>query len=317
MILVRPSSAENNAGPLFAIEKAFDPHFSKANTLNIYTDALFLLKYVKEGDWSGVQKGLSFDKEKLFHSSYSFGTTFHINFLAMVEDFKAHIIGVGSSQLIFSMNSAPNFYEIVPPLINGLMGTMDDPKALGEAPYLNFPLSIIQWVLQQTDASALAPYLLKYRKSKKPLNLYGVWDSWDNNSTTHYQVNLYGSLGLPTYTDKAKKWEPDPTLPGYNSIKSKAFPKGGVSENLTVNGVKHTVSGQFFKETCHPMLNVYFCFNNWERQYPPYKKLAKPEIVMAPTCEIHHQVKPMFKAALEGKTPVIAAPGGSCKELYK
>ncbi|MFT7621133.1 MAG: hypothetical protein ACI9WU_000294 [Myxococcota bacterium] len=310
------AGAAASVGPMFAIGEDADPLIVEANLLAITTDTLALLRYLKEGDWSQVLDGLSFDTTRVYHQSLSFGTSFGTPVMALA-DFEGIVSSVGTGQvLMINMSMAPVNALTAAGIIFLTLGLPSGPDELQTGAYKDFMLGLHGWLHERGDPLPWAPHVLRHRADDDLPDVVSSGNSWDETLYNPTQFSYSNAIGLPAYT-AGPEWTLDSTVPGSSRIVATEYPPTGISGNVTYNGQKTTAAIFYRDRSCHAQVVTALCAERFEHPYPPITTLETPIISDSPICQLHNQAS-AFIGSLEGGDDhaLVVAPGGSCEDLY-
>jgi len=311
-----PKSGAQSVAPLFAIEYDADPLIIEANLLQITADTYTLVRYLKEGDWSQILPGLTFDASHMFHNSLSFGTAFSTPLQALSDDFVGIASSVGTVQVLpINMPMAPGNAVQASGILNLALGTPTLPADLQAAAYQDFMVSLHYWLHQRGDPLPYAPHVLRFRPSDKLPAVVSNGNSWDETLYNPAQLTYANAIGLPTYTS-GEEWTLDATVPGADTLNATPAPAGAITGNANF-GPATTTAAIFFRDrSCHAQVLTALCSEVWKHPYPPMEALEPGTTDYSPVCAIHTQIAAFNKSLLNGTTAEIIAPAGTCEALY-
>jgi hypothetical protein len=309
--------ATETVAPLFAIADRFDPSIIEANLLTIPFETKILVRYLKEGDWSQVQAGLSFDADLIFHQSLSFGTSFTTSLMAVSDDFRGIVNSVGSVMMVSAnLPVAPNNASLAAPILAttlGLKSTTDDLKA---GAWRDPVIAMFQWLSERGEAVAYAPFVLRHREGTKPLSVLSSSDSWDETLYSPPEITFNNAYGLPVFAPGAA-WTVDATIPGAESVSGAPIAAAGVSGNLDFGGRKDSAGLFYNASSCHSQLVAPLCAQSYETPHAPATKRATPLVFASPICQLQRQILDFNETFLTGAGPgAIVPPSGTCEDLY-
>jgi hypothetical protein len=309
--------ATETVAPLFAIADRFDPSIIEANLLTIPFETKVLVRYLKEGDWSQVQPGLSFDAGHIFHQSLSFGTSFTTSLMAVSDDFRGIVNSVGSVMMVSSnLPVAPNNASLAAPILTTSLGLKSTPDELKAGAWRDPVMSMLQWLSERGEAVAYAPFVLRHRDSATPLSVLSSSDSWDETLYSPPEITFNNAYGLPVFETSAA-WTVDATIPGASTVVGAALDAAGVSGNASYGG-RNDSAGLFYNaRSCHAQLVTPLCSQAFDAPHPPATKKATPDVFDSPICQLQHQIRAFNDSLLAGPGPgLIVPPSGTCADLY-
>ena len=295
--------ATETVGPLFALPFELDPERMEGNLITIAAENLLAIRYLREGDWSTLVPGLSFDPDAIFHTSLSFGSSFTTATFALVDP--SHVKGVVQSVpsgCIFACNllMAPSNAGLAATIAKSVFGSPWELSDLIEVGYRDFGVGMVQWLSQRADPLAWARQM-----GAAPIPMLNSSNSWDETLTTAAQITFNNAVGYAVYT--TPEWTLDPTGPGAGTVSSQVY-AGPVSN----------VKGMFYDSgSCHSQLVSPLCVNNYETERPPRVSLANKTVRTSRVCELHTQAERFFQTLMMGISGgELIAPSGSCDLLY-
>ena len=305
-----------NMGPLLGLSENIDPMVIEANLFTVSLDTYMLVRYIKEADFSILEQGLSFNKDKMFHNSLSLGTGFTTSLHAMRNEFVGIINSVGTGHITsLAFANSPNYHGTIIMILNTMFGTETNVESLIQGPYGNLILSLHQWLYQRSDPIAHAPYVIRHRIDNKNMNILSFGDSWDETLYIGAQLTYNNALGLPVYTNN-NDFVLDKTVPGGDSVNETLISENGISDNVEFNSTIHTVGSFFNKKSCHGQSVECVCNQAHVHPYPPFVDYANEDnSYLTPICQLHNSSGVFIKSILNDN-PIIKAPFGSCDELY-
>jgi len=311
-----PTAAVAAVAPLFAISASADPLVIEANLLTISADTATLLRYLREGDWSQVHPELSFDPDRIFHQSLSFGTSFHTPLLALEDGF-AGVVGSVASGGILSVNllMAPVNAAQAASVLSAVLGLKTPVAQLNTLSLVDPALSIHQWLHERGDPLPYAPFVLRHRPTTSLPPLLHSGNSWDETLYAPAQISYARALGLPSYTHGAE-WTIDPAIPGAERLESEPAPDGGLADNVGFAGGTTTAAIFWRSESCHGQMHTAICAQSFEHPYPPIRLLPDPIVRDSPLCALHAQLGAFLSSILVGGPAAIGPPAGTCEEVY-
>lgn len=311
-----PGSAVAAVAPLFAIGAAADPLVIEANLLTIAADTATLLRYVREGDWSQVLAGLSFDPQRIFHESLSFGTSFHTPLVALEDGF-AGVVGSVATGDVLSVNllMAPVNATQAAAVLGAVLGLRTGASQLNTFSLGDPALSIHQWLHERGDPLPYAPFVLRHRPTAALPPVLHSCDSWDETLYSPAQITYAQAFGLPPYTHGAE-WTIDATIPGAQTLTAQPAPAAPLSGNATFAGGTTTAAIFFRSEACHAQAHTAICADSFEHPYPPIRLLPDPNVKPSPVCALHAQLGSFLTSILDGGPAEIVPPEGTCEALY-
>ena len=312
-----PTGGPETVGQLFALPLQLNPNISEGNLIMMAGDTHAITRYLKEGDWSQVVEGLSFNPAMVFHQGLSYGTSFTTPVLALTQDYAAEIWSVGSGGMVASnLLVAPSNAELASGFTRFTLGLKTSADELMAAAWLDPVVGLIQWLSQRGDPLSYAPYVLRHRKDDYALPILASGNSWDETLNTRAQMSFGKAMGFPAYSAGAT-WTLDPTQPAGESVDAQPYPDAGLSGNVTFGDRTHSAAIFYAQESCHAMQVRPNCTRDHVLEYPPVTKLDT-SVVNAPLiCELQHQALNFMTSVLSPDQPVeIGAPGGTCEALY-
>jgi len=309
-------SAVSSVGPLYAVGFGANPAVIEANLLTIAADTATLLRYVREGDWSQVLPGLSFDADRIFHDSVSFGTSFTTPLLALDDGFAGLVGSVGSGYMLsVNLLMAPVNAVQAGGVLTAVLGLKTGIAQLSALSLVDPVLTLHQWLQERGDPMPYAPYVLRHRPGAPLPPIVHAVDSWDETLYSPAQISYVAALGLPVYTSGAE-WTVDPAIPGAERLHAQEAPAAPLSGNAAF-GERTTTAAVFFRsESCHGMINIAVCRESFEHPYPPVRLLPAPISSPSPICPLHGQMGAFLGSILEGGPAELGPPVGTCDELY-
>jgi hypothetical protein len=309
-------TAVASVAPLYAVGVQADPGVIEANLLTIAADTATLLRYVREGDWSQVLPGLSFDPDRVFHQSVSFGTSFHTPLLALEDGFAGLVGSVGSGYMLtVNLLMAPVNAAQAGGVLSAVLGLKTGGAQLMTFSLVEPVLALHQWLQERGDPMPYAPYLLRHRAGTPLPPIVHSADSWDETLYSPAQLSYAVALGLPVYT-AGVEWTIDPGIPGAERLAAQPAPVGPLSGNAVFGGGT-TTAGIFFRaESCHGMVNTAVCKESFEHPYPPVRLLPHPVPKPSPICALHAQMGVFLTSILDGGPVEIVPPAATCGEVY-
>ncbi len=311
-----PGSAAASVGQLYALSSSLKPDLIEANTLSIVAENYTLLRYVKEGDWSGLVPGLAFDDTRIFHQSLSFGTSYSTALLALSDDFRGIVGSVGSSYILnVNMPMGPSNAFQAGTIIKYALGLVTTEQELQGNSLVDLPIGILAWLAERGDSHSFAPYILRHRPSDGPLPaIVHSGNTWDETLFNMAQLTFANAIGLPTFT-AGEPWTIGAEVPGADLLAATVW-TDVVSNNVTFKG-KTTTAGIFWQHhACHAQVLTALCAQRFEHPYPPLKMLATEIPEASPICGLHSQVGSFLSSLIEGDVAEIVSPIATCDDTY-
>ncbi|MBT9557762.1 MAG: hypothetical protein IV100_17130 [Myxococcales bacterium] len=311
-----PGSAAASVGQLYALSASLQPNLIEANTLSIVADNYAVLRYLKEGDWTGLVPGLAFDDARIFHESLSFGTSYSTALLALADDFKGIVGSVGSSYILnVNMPMGPANAFQAGSIIKYALGLVTTEQELQANSLVDLPIGILAWLAERGDSHSFAPYILRHRPSDGPLPaVVHSGNTWDETLFNMAQLTFANAIGLPTFT-AGEPWTIGSDVPGADLLAATAW-TNAISNNVTFGG-KTTTAGIFWQHhACHAQVLTALCAQRFEHPYPPLKLLSKELPEASPICGLHSQIGTFLSSLLEGDVGLIVSPTATCNETY-
>ncbi len=309
--------ATETVAPLFAIADRFDPAIIEANLLTIPFETRVLVRYLKEGDWSQVQAGLTFDPDLIFHQSLSFGTSFTTSLMAVSDDFRGVVNSVGSVMMVSAnLPVAPNNAGLAAPILATTLGLRSTSADLQAGAWRDPVIAMFQWLSERGEAVAYAPFVLRHREGTKALSVLSSSDSWDETLYSPPEISFNNAYGLQVFAPSAA-WTLDATIPGADSVSGGPLAAAGVSANLDFGGRKDSAGVFYSASSCHAQLTTPLCTQTYETPHAPASKRATPLVFASPICQLQHQILQFNESLLTGPGPgTIVPPTGTCEDLY-
>lgn len=295
--------ALETVAPLMALPKELDPAVMEGNLISIAAETLIAIRYLREGDWTGLVPDLSFDPDNVFHTSLSFGANFTTAALALSEpgEVKGAIQSVPTAYVLTAnILMAPSNAALAGTVVRGVLGSPWELGELSEAGFRDFGLSIVQWLSQRADPLAWARQL-----GASALPMLSSSNSWDETLTTTAQLTFNNALGYTVYTNA--EWTIDPTVVGAAAVVGTPF-----------TGPATGAKGMFYdKDSCHSQLVAPLCVNTYEKVAHPRPKLTTKTVEVSQICALHAQAD-HFIGSLLAANPggEIIAPEGTCETFY-
>ena len=313
-------AATDTVGQLFPIAGALDPAIIEANLVSISAEAYIAIRYLREGDWSQVQAGLSFDGDQIYHQSLSFGSSFTALLTALSDDLRGVMSAVGSVCILSAnLPMAPSNAQTVSNIVPLLTGSPTPGGELRAGGFRDFALGMIQWLSQRGDPLAWVPYVLRHRRDDVEMSILSFGDSWDETLYTPAQISYNNAFGFQTFTHEGpgeQIWTVDPDVPGAGTVKATAW-AGDVSANVTFGGRSHTAVLLYNQASCHTEVITPVCVNTYEATPAPVAARADKLVFDSPVCAIHGQMD-HFMASLAGAAAhgEVTAPSQTCESFY-
>lgn len=309
--------ATETVAPLFAIADRFDPAIIEANLLTIPFETKILVRYLKAGDWSQVQAGLSFDPDMIFHQSLSFGTSFTTSLIAISDDFRGIVNSVGSVMMVSAnLPVAPNNAALAASILATTLGLSSTAGDLQAGAWRDPVIAMFQWFSERGEAVAYAPFVLRHREGTKALSVLSSSDSWDETLYSPPEISFNNAYGLPVFAPSAA-WTLDASIPGAQSISGGPIAAAGVSANLDFGGRKDSAGLFYNASSCHAELVAPLCAQTYETPHAPASKRATTLVFASPICQLQHQILEFNESLLAGPGPgTIVPPTGTCEDLY-
>ncbi|MEZ4265119.1 MAG: hypothetical protein R3F39_01985 [Myxococcota bacterium] len=307
----------DTVAPLFAIADRFDPAIIEANLLTIPFETKVLVRYLKDGDWSQVLPGLSFDGDTIFHESLSFGTSFTTSLMAVSDDFRGIINSVGSVMMVSAnLPVAPSNATLAAPILATTLGLASTPDDLKAGAWRDPVIAMFQWLSERGEAVAYAPFVLRHREGTKPMSVLSSGDSWDETLFSPPEITFNNAYGLQVFTPSAD-WTLDATIPGSESVTGSPIAPTGIAQNLNFTGRLDSGGIFYNSKSCHSQLVAPLCAQSYDAPHPPATKKAAPVVFASPICQLQHQILEFQRSLLTGPGPAnIVPPSGTCEDLY-
>ena len=310
------ASAVASVAPLFAVGVDADPLVIEANLLTIVSDTATLLRYLREGDWSQVQPGLSFDPTRIVHESLSFGTSFHGALLALEDGFAAVVGSVASGEMLSAnLLMAPVNATQAAAVLASVLGLKTPHTQFQTFSLVDPILSIHQWLHERGDPMVFAPFVLRHRPTDALPPVLHSGNSWDETLYSPAQISYAAALGLVSYTS-GDEWTIDPTIPGAARIDAAPAPADAIHDNVTFGGRTTTAAIFWRNEACHGQMHAALCTQSYEHPYPPIQILHDPIARPSPICALQAQYRAFVRSVLEDGRAEIRPPSGTCDDLY-
>ena len=205
------AGAVESVGKLLGINDYFDPAIAEANTLGYMLDTYMALRYLVEGDWTPFVPGLTFNGDRLFQQSNSFGTGLTLGLSALTDRFKAVVWGAATAGLMSpSALTAPDYGPLANGIIMQVLGLKMNETQLQAQSQRSPMLSIWQWLIQRSDAGVWAPLVLRHRQGPGSVSVFHTNSSWDSTLASTGQFTLT-TLSLPCLS--RRRWTLDPEIP--------------------------------------------------------------------------------------------------------
>ncbi|MCB9735407.1 MAG: hypothetical protein H6745_22695 [Deltaproteobacteria bacterium] len=311
----------DTAGGLFALPQSLDPEVAEANTMQISIDSLFLIRLLKDGDWSQVQAGLSFDAGHIYHESLSFGTSYSTMAMALSDDWRGIVSSVGSGRIISAnLPIAPSNAFLAAGFLNAVLKLNLGIPRIEMAPWETPVLGFVQWLAERGDPLTWAPFVLRYRPTEKNMSVLSFGDSWDETLYGPAQVSYNNAFGFETFTSTGE-WTIDGTMPAAGTVEGVAFP-GTAAEPYSANvtygaAVAHTAALFYWSKSCHTLVMAPVCTQRHEQPFPPIVELETPVTYASPVCAIHGVIRD-FMATLQGSDAMggVTPPTATCDAVY-
>lgn len=310
-----PPASSVSVANLFGIGVDAEPRTTEALLLSVSSDTYTLIRHLREGDWSQVMTGLSFDGDAIFHQGISFGASLHTPLLAH-RDFRGMMESVGTGAL-FAENllvAPANALQAagIAWMTFGLAPSTAELQHLG---WFEVGMALTSWLHQKGDPLVHAPYVLRHRPPGPAVAYLGSHDGWDNYLSSIAQQRYVAAIGAPVYTH-GDEWTPDPTIPGVSLHDAQAY-ADPLSGNVVIGDIAHTAARFFLQRSCHSLVEVNVCVQIYADAYPPVVTLDVPVVTESPVCAIHAQAITFMDSLLDdGASATIAAPEGSCAAVY-
>ena len=310
-----PAGAAASVGPMYGLADAIDPMIVEGNLFTVTLDTYTLIRYLKEGDWSQVADGLSFDVSRLFHNSLSFGTCFTTALHALSDDISGIVSSAGSGGILApTVTMGPVNAGQASGLLFVSLGLKTPPLEIQAGAWTDPVLSIHQWLHQRGDPVSWAPHVLRFRDSPRPAYVTST-SSWDETLYHPAQLTFISALGVQSFTGGGE-WTLDPTVPGAETIAAASPPSGGISLNASFDSETTTAVVFHRDKACHAMVVTSLCTESFVHPYPPITELEVPVASDSPICALHGQVIGFVQSILDGGPAVVHAPSQTCAEVY-
>ncbi|MGM0578458.1 MAG: hypothetical protein ACQEXJ_22230 [Myxococcota bacterium] len=308
--------ATTTVAPLFAVPFGGDPQYMEANLLQIAAEQYTLLRLLREGDWSQVQAGLSFDPDRVLHQSLSFGSSFTTVLAALADDLAGVVTSVGSGMILSAnLPTAPSNADLAAGMLVPLLGLASDPPYLLRGAWRDPVVSMHQWLMERADPLTWAPYVVRHRPTDRALPVLGSSDSWDGTLYTPAQTTYMNAYGLEPRS-AGEDWSLDPTVPGAGTVSEVPFGGSAVTGNVTHGERTHTAVATWYARSCHSQVTSPLCVRDFEPPYPPIVPLDDPFVERSPICALQHQARGFAETILSGGPAEVVAPAGTCEDLY-
>ena len=309
--------ATSTVGGLFALPHGGDPLLIEANLLTIPMEGHLLRRYLADGDWSAVQEGLTFDADRIFHQSISFGTSFSTALAATDDDFRGIINSVGSAMILSAnLTVAPVNAGLAGFVLSSLFELKSSGFDLQAGAWRDPIMGLVQWLSQRGDSVAYAPYILRHRPTDRAMPVLSTGDSWDETLYTPAQITFNAAIGFPVYTAGAE-FTIDPTVPGAETVESTPFGADPLTGNATFGDRTHTAALTYYGFSCHTELTSAVCTVKFDVPQAPADPLGESVTTFSPVCAFQHQIRAFNDSLLgDGSAGAIVAPGGTCADLY-
>lgn len=310
------AGAVPTVGAMFGLAYDADPAIVEANLLSIATDTYTLVRLVKEGDWSQVAPGVSFDAERVFHESLSFGTTFTTVLMAGRDAFRGVVSSVGTGAILSeNLLMAPNNANLAAGVLVPTLGAKTPAFFLLQGAWREPVIALEEWLLERGDSLPYAPFVLRHRGDDFALPILSSGDSWDETLYTPAQLGYNHAYGFEVRTAGAE-FTLDPTVFGASTVTAAPFGAEPLSGNVTYGNRTATAVVTYFHEACHGELLTPVCARKIEGPTPPSTKKAVPLVFESPICAWHGQAKGFLASLLTGTEGEAGPPEGTCDELY-
>ncbi len=308
--------ATETVGGLFALKYEGDPEIVAVNLLSIAAETYTLVRYVKEGDWSSVQEGLSFDADNVFHESLSFGTTFTTVLMAARDEFRGVISSVGTGSILTeNLTVAPANAALATGILVPTLGLGTPAFELIAAPWMDPMLAMTQWLLERGDSMPYAPHVLRWRQDETEQSIIASGDSWDETLYTPAQLGFHHAYALPEFASGAE-FTLDESVYGASTVEYLPLNEPA-SGNLVIGDSHHTAAAFYFHKSCHAQVLRPVCRREFSAPQPPSTPLAEHDVFESPICAWHQQAHDFLESLLDGDGwGAVKAPGGTCAELY-
>jgi hypothetical protein len=309
--------ADVTVGNLFGLEASFSPAIIEANLLTISAELAALVRIVREGNWSALHDGLSFDAKAIHLESLSFGSTFTTGYLALSDEWRGAIGSSGSGHVLSAnLTVAPNNANLASNIVAGLLGLKTTAAELGEGAYRDPVVGLLSWLAERGDSMAFAPYVLRHRQGKAARSIVHSSNSWDETLSSMSQLRYNAAMGFEVL--EVDGFKIDSTIPGSDKLTAKSA-AAKTTANVAFDGVNHTAALFYYGESCHAELITPICSKGYKKQYPPVVALDAKDVKvsLSPICALHAQGI-AFLQSLAGGAGVgsIAPPAGDCAAVY-
>lgn len=312
------AGADKTVGPLFGINDGLDPAYIEANMLAIPAELLAVARIAKEGDWSAFHAGLSFDAERVFHVSLSFGSSFTTGAHAVSDAFRSAVGSTAAGNILgASLTVAPSNAELSGTIVQAILGLTTSAEELQRGAYRDPVVGLVMWLAERGDAMAFTPYVLRHRDDTKGFDILHSGNSWDPTLASSAQLQYNRAIGFEALTSPG--FEPDATMPGADTILAEPVADEGVSGNVTYGGIQSSAAIFYNSESCHSELITPLCTKVWASSYPPVTALADTDVTvkLSPICALHAQALAFLGSTLKGQPrATIIAPAGDCASVY-
>jgi len=289
----------------------------EANLLMIGVEAYALRRLVAEGDWSQVQADLSFNADRIFHQSISFGSTFTTVLAALDPGLRGLFTNVGSC-MIMSANLpvSPSNAELASGILSPLWGLASDAGDLQRGAWRDPIVALIQWLSERGDSLGYAPHVLRYRETAGLLPVLASGNSWDETVYTPAQITFNNAYGFPVHT-AGDDFKLDESVPGSETVSATPFPNDPLRANAVFGERRHTAALTYYSKSCHIQSIQPVCVQRYGVPQAPATALDEKSIFASPVCLWQHQALAFLRSLL-GSDPTgeIVAPAGSCEALY-
>ena len=314
-----PAGGPETVGQVFALPLQLNPGIAEGNLIMMAGDTHIMTRYLKEGDWSDLHEGLSFDPERVVHEGLSYGTSFTTPVLALTQNYAAEVWSVGSGAMVTAnLLTAPSNAELAAGFVRFTLGLATKADELMTSAWLDPVIGILQWLSQRGDPIAYAPYVLRHRTDNYELPILASGASWDHTLFAGAQMTFGKAMGFPIYS-AGETWPLDPTQPGIEMVDVTPFAGDALSANISFGERTHTAAIFHSASSCHSMQVRPLCAIDHELQYPPIVTLESPLVEDGPglVCELQHQSLAFLSSFMDPSREIeIIAPGGTCEALY-
>ncbi|MFT7580688.1 MAG: hypothetical protein ACI9MR_002361, partial [Myxococcota bacterium] len=310
------AAVTSTVGGLFAIPSSFDPLVMEANLLQIAVETQMLTRLLRDGSWGQVLAGLSFDGDKMFHQSLSFGTTFTTVLHAVRDNYLGIIQSVGTGRVLSAnLATAPNNADLAAPILSATLGLESFGPELALGAWRDPAVALVQWLSERGDGLPYAPFVMRRRADNAALAIISSGNSWDETVFSPAQLSFDRAMGYTVYTAGAD-WTIDPSIPGSELLEPTVF-TAPVSGNQDVLDPPHVSAIFYSAKACHAQVITPMCRQSFAPPQPASERRDTPVTFLSPICGLQSAMVP-FMTDLMGATSIatIAAPTGTCDDVY-